>query len=130
LCWNWIKFLSSDVNNLQGEVPARVSVLDSEEFASQSTPEVIEMAKVYAEALAKPVTKSDTNGFWALDTYWLMKAIDEAVKGEADLGGGLTEAQKTTEAYIACLKEFEEPKPATCANRVDPQYQGYNTEDP
>jgi multiple sugar transport system substrate-binding protein len=130
LCWNWIKFLSSDVNNLQGEVPARISVLDSEEYATQSTPEAIEMAKVYAEALAKPVTKSDTSGFWMLDTYWLMKAIDEAVKGEADLGGGLTEAQKTTEAFVDCMKEFEEPKPATCANRVDPEYQGYNTEDP
>ncbi len=130
-CWEWLKFLSADVVNLQGAVPARASIASSDEFVSQTPPEVVEMVKIYAEALKRPGEPGDDpNAFYGrLDTYWFYKALSEAIEGTTALGQGLVEAQKFSEAYLDCLDENPN-KPATCANQVDPSYQGYNTEDP
>lgn len=130
-CWEWLKFLSADVNNMQGGIPARTSVAQSEEFASVASPDQVEIARVYAEALDRPYNANNTfnEAFWRIDTYWFFKAISEAVEGETDLSIGLADAQEKTTAFLDCL-DREGNKPATCAREVDPDYQGYNTDDP
>jgi hypothetical protein len=66
-----------------------------------------------------------------MDLYWFYKAINETIEKDADLAKGLATAQKTTAAFMDCLIKSGKPdKPATCASKVDPSYQGYNTEDP
>jgi hypothetical protein len=98
----------------------------------QASPDLLEMAQVYDEALrARPSQSSqpDMNAFYSWDQYWFLKALSEALDGKAGLDKGLAEAQKFTTAYIECLDKTPN-KPATCAKQVDPGYQGYNTEDP
>jgi ABC-type glycerol-3-phosphate transport system substrate-binding protein len=131
-CWEWIKFLSNDVNNLQGSIPARLSVLKSDAFKKQATPDVIALADTYAEALKQsrqPSQGGDPNAFYTFDTYWFFKALSEAVEGKAPLDKGLAEAQTFTTAYMDCL-EKQPNQPATCAAQADPNYQGFSTEDP
>jgi ABC-type glycerol-3-phosphate transport system substrate-binding protein len=132
-CWEWLKFLSSDVSNLQGSIPARSSVLQSDDFVKQAAPDLVELAKVYADALKQRGEQSsqntDLNAFYSTDQYWFFKALSEALDGKTDLTKGLAQAQKTTTAYMDCLDKNPN-KLATCATQVDPTYQGYNTEDP
>lgn len=131
-CWEWIKFLSSDVNNLQGGIPARTSVLQSDAFKKQASPDMIVLAETYAEALKdsrQPSQGGDMNAFYSFDTYWFFKALTEAVEGKTPLDKGLAEAQQFTTAYMDCL-EKQPNKPATCAAQTDPSYQGWSTEDP
>src|SRR5262249_52060929 len=132
-CWEWLKFLSSDVSNLQGGVPARTSVLTSDAFVKQADPNTIELAKAYNEALrargSQPSQGADPNAIYAMDTYWFFKALSEALEKKTPLDKGLADAQKLTTAFMDCLDKNPN-KPATCAAQVDPSYQGYNTEDP
>ncbi len=132
-CWEWLKFLSADVNNLQGGVPARTSVLTSDAFIKAADPATIELTKTYAEALKQRGGGSnpggDTNAFYSIDGYWFFKALSEAQAKKTPLAQGLAEAQKLTTAFLDCLDRTPN-KPATCAAQVDPKYQGYNTEDP
>jgi hypothetical protein len=132
-CWEWLKFLSADVNNLQGGVPARTSVLASDAFTKAADPATIELAKTYAEALKRSGSGGgqggDPNAFYGIDSYWFYKALSEAQAKKTPLGKGLDEAQKLTVAFMDCLDRTPN-KPATCAAQVDPKYQGYNTEDP
>jgi ABC-type glycerol-3-phosphate transport system substrate-binding protein len=131
-CWEWLKFLSADVNNLQGGVPARTSVLESDAFTKQADPATIELASTYAEALRSRAGSGqggDPNAFYSMDTYWFFKALSEAQENKTPLEQGLAEAQKLTTAFMDCLERTPN-KPATCASQVDPKYQGYNTEDP
>jgi ABC-type glycerol-3-phosphate transport system substrate-binding protein len=132
-CWEWLKFLSADVNNLQGGVPARTSVLTSDAFTKQADPATIELTQTYAEALQARGSSSsqggDPNAFYSMDTFWFFKALSEAQEKKTPLDQGLAEAQKLTAAFMDCLERTPN-KPATCAAQVDPKYQGYNTEDP
>jgi multiple sugar transport system substrate-binding protein len=132
-CWDWIKFLSGDTTNLQGNIPARSSVLSSEAFTKQATPDVLALAKVYGEVLKQQPRQSgagnDPNALYMMDTYWFFKALSEALAGKTPLDQGLAEAQKFTSAYMDCLDKTPN-KPATCAAQADPNYKGYNTEDP
>jgi ABC-type glycerol-3-phosphate transport system substrate-binding protein len=132
-CWEWLKFLSADINNLQGGVPARSSVLASEAFTKQADPATLALATTYAEALkaraAGSSQNSDPNAFYSMDSYWFFKALSEAQDKTTPLDQGLAEAQKLTTAYMDCLERLPN-KPATCAAQVDPKYQGYSTEDP
>lgn len=129
-CWTWLKYLSGDLSLIQNELPARLSLLDSEDAKGKIPQNVLDIATAYRPLLNKPIKLQNTGMFGVLDTYWLFKAIDEAAKGEKDLATGLDEAQSSSTKYLACLKELGINKTATCANQVDPTYQGYNTEDP
>jgi multiple sugar transport system substrate-binding protein len=132
-CWEWIKYMSGDIVNLQGGLPARASVLASDAFKKQSPPELLVLAETYAEALKgagrQPTASGDPNAFYSFDTYWFFKALSEAIDKKADLAKGLAEAQEFTTGYMECMAK-NPGKPATCANQVDPTYQGYSTEDP
>jgi multiple sugar transport system substrate-binding protein len=131
-CWEWLKFLTADVNNLQGGVPARTSVISSDAFVKQADPSTIELAKAYSEALrssGRGGQGSDPNALYSMDTYWFFKALSEALEKKTPLGKGLADAQKFTAAFMDCLNRNPN-KPATCAAQVDPSYQGYSTEDP
>ena len=133
VCWEWLKFLSADVTNLQGSLPARTSLLQDDGFVKQATPDLLEIAKVYSEALKQRPGQTprggDLNAFYSWDQYWFFKALSEELEGKTDLAKGLAEAQTMTTAYIECLDKLPN-KPATCAKQVDPTYQGYSTEDP
>ncbi len=130
-CWEWLKFLSADVNNLQGGVPARTSVLESDAFSKVADPATIELAKTYTEVLKQRGSGQggDPNAFYGIDSYWFFKALSEAQEKKTPLDQGLAEAQKLTTAFMDCLDRTPN-KPATCAAQVDSKYQGYNTEDP
>jgi ABC-type glycerol-3-phosphate transport system substrate-binding protein len=97
-CWEWIKFLSGDLSNLYGSMPARRSVFESEAFKQQATPEMVALANTYAAALAQERGRSNAdatiNGFEALDPYWFYKALNEAIAGKTSLEQGLAEAQQ------------------------------------
>jgi multiple sugar transport system substrate-binding protein len=128
-CWEWLKFLTSNVDNA---IPARASVRASETFATQAPPDVRMVSTAYDDILKQQSEKNDAyrraNDFYALDTYWFFKALSEAVAGTTELTKGLTEAQEFTDAYMECLSTNPNQF-ATCATQVDPDYQGFRTTD-
>jgi ABC-type glycerol-3-phosphate transport system substrate-binding protein len=133
-CWEWLKFLSGDINNLQGAIPARRSVLDSDAFKQHAPPETIRLAETYVAAFRQPSRQSsqdgDPNAFlYSFEQYWLFEAISDAIEGKQSLATGLAEAQTFTTAYMECVAKNPN-KPATCATQADPGYQGYMVEDP
>ncbi|KPV52172.1 hypothetical protein SE17_17050, partial [Kouleothrix aurantiaca] len=132
-CWEWLKFLSADATNLQGAIPARSSILKSDSFTSQASPALLDLVKVYADVLKRAPSGSsngsDPNQLYAMDTYWFFKALMDDLNDKAPLDQGLAEAQKNTSAWLDCMAQTPN-KPATCAQKVDPTYKGYNTEDP
>ena len=132
-CWEWLKFLSGDVANLQGSIPARSSIMNSDAFAKQASPEMLAVAKVYADVLKQQPVQSgavtDPSAIFSMDTYWFFKALSEALEKKTPLDQGLADAQKFTTAFIECMDKNPN-KPATCAAQVDPNYKGFNTEDP
>lgn len=132
-CWEWLKFLSADTTNLQGGMPARNSILSSDGFTSQASPAMLDLVKIYADVLKRAPSGSssgsDPNQLYTMDTYWFFKALMDAVNDKAPLDQGLAEAQKNTSAWLDCMAQTPN-KPATCAQKVDPTYKGYNTEDP
>lgn len=130
-CWEWLKFLSSDVSTVYADYPARISVAQGEAFAAQAGPERMEVYNAYAEVLRRPGAPGDDPYVLygsQIDTYWLFKAIMDTVEHDADLAGGLEEAQRLTTAYAECVAGGDTP--ATCAAQVDPDYGGFNYEDP
>ncbi|HWQ15521.1 MAG TPA: extracellular solute-binding protein [Roseiflexaceae bacterium] len=130
-CWEWLKFLSTDITSVYGDFPARISVAQGETFGQQAPPERMEIYRAYAEVLRRPSTPGDDPAVLysgQLDPYWLWKAIMATVEEDADLAVGLEEAQRLTTAYAECVAGGE--KPPACALKVDPEYQGFNVEDP
>ncbi len=131
-CWNWLKYLSSDLSNLQSDIPARTTVALSEEYTQMAQPGLVDLYKAYQPTLKRNSEVGDNMNelYQRLDLYWFFKAIDETNTKDADLRTGLAEAQKFTTQYVECMIQENQKKPATCAQRVDPSYKGYNTEDP
>jgi hypothetical protein len=130
-CWEWLKFLSTDISSVYGDYPARISVAQGEAFGQQATPERMEVYAAYADVLKRPSAPGDDPSVLynsQLDTYWLWKAIVTTVEEDADLAVGLEEAQRLTSAYAECVAGGETP--AACALKVDPEYQGFNVEEP
>lgn len=132
-CWEWLKFLSADLSQLQGAIPARTSILNGDAFKAQATPDILALATAYADVLKQTPSQAsqggDPNALYAMDTYWFFKALSEALDKKTPLDQGLAEAQKNTSAWLDCIAKTPN-KPATCAQQVDPSYKGYNTEDP
>lgn len=130
-CWEFLKFLSNDVSNLQGGIPARTSIAASGAFAQQAPPGLADVYAAYAEALkreSRPGADPNTLYGQKFDMYWFFKAISATIDEGADLQSGMDEAQKTTAAYLDCLSKGG--KPGACATQVDPTYQGYMLDDP
>jgi len=131
VCWEFLKFLSSDINNLQGGLPARISIATSDAFAKQAQAGLLEIYTAYGEALKRAGQPgADPNTLYSekLDLYWFFKALSDTINDDADLANGLAEAQKTTTAYIEC--QLKGGKPPQCATEVDPNYQGYTVDEP
>ncbi len=105
----------------------------SDEFAKQAAPDMLALAKVYADVLKQQPqqsgTATDPNTIYQMDTYWFYKALSEALDKKTPLDQGLADAQKFTSAWLDCMDKNPN-KPATCAMQVDPSYKGFNTEDP
>ena len=133
-CWEWMKFLSNDTSNLNGDYPARTSVAQSAAYTASADPRQVAIYKLNAEALGKPsAINPGLNALYAanqfgVDMYWFSKAIDETIDKGADLAAGLKTANELTKAHMDCVAKTG--KPATCAKQVDPEYDGYNTQDP
>ncbi|HNP71314.1 MAG TPA: extracellular solute-binding protein [Kouleothrix sp.] len=132
-CWEWLKFLSADVTNLQGAIPARKSIISGDAFKAQASPDVLALVKAYGDVFnrssAQASQGSDPSQIYNIDTYWFFKALSEALDKKATLAAGLAEAQKNSVAWLDCMAKTPN-KPATCAQQVDPKYNGYNVEDP
>ncbi|NOK60860.1 MAG: extracellular solute-binding protein [Chloroflexi bacterium AL-W] len=124
-CWEWLKFLSQDVNNLRNELPARQSLFDDPTLVSQS-PGAAAIIELYRDVLMQPSEPGATSGVFAtLEMYWFFKALDDAIQGEQDLGEGLAEAQEMSVAYLECLNANEAAARAECAVLVDLEYDGF-----
>jgi multiple sugar transport system substrate-binding protein len=122
-CWDWITYLSSNVDILRGSYPARSSVVESPEFLNHAPqPGATEVFEGYQKALEHlPIAAATSEpGF---DTYWLFRAIDRAMQGH-DLEEELARAETLTKQFLACTRAGKEA--STCAAQVDPTYQGYN----
>lgn len=130
-CWELLKYLSTDISSVYGDFPARISVATGEAYAAQASPEQRELYQTYAEVLRRPLTPGDDQYVLynqQIDTYWLFKAIMDTVEDKADLTAALDEAQRFTTAYAECVAGGETPP--TCAAKVDPDYRGFNVEEP
>jgi hypothetical protein len=123
--------MSNDVSivRFQGTIPARTSIMRSEAFLSQAAPGTSDIINAYAEALQQPVMPDTSiEELYNVPLYWFLQAIDRNVAGDAVLSEAMSEAQTTTTAYMRCIEE-NPGKYATCSVQVDPDYQGYETQD-
>lgn len=103
-CWEFITFLTEQPGLTQG-LPARRSVAQSEAYRQQVGPE-------RADVFQASVTGSgDFSGdvfegkSWmnTAGSFWLGRAYDQVVKGEASAEDALNTAQKTADDYRACV---------------------------
>jgi ABC-type glycerol-3-phosphate transport system substrate-binding protein len=123
-CWNWIKYLSTNIVELFGAFPVRTSLANSDAFANQAVPGAVEVYKAYRAALERtPSTDHalEPRNRSSIDYYWFFQAIDRALQGK-NLEQELADAQKLTEQYLACVRNGTAQ--ATCETQVDPEYQG------
>jgi ABC-type glycerol-3-phosphate transport system substrate-binding protein len=124
VCWEWLKFVTSDVRGVTRDIPARISQSTSDDFATQS-PQAGKLVQMYAPVLEQanqPVVANDM--MYQLDFYWFFKAVYAAIQGEQELATGLATAQTTTEEFLACTREGAAAH--VCAQQVDPDYAGFN----
>jgi multiple sugar transport system substrate-binding protein len=130
-CWEFLKFMSGDTTLVYGDFPARISVATGEQHAAAVPVERLEVYRAYEDVLRRPSEPGeDSSVLWTgqLDTYWLYKAIMEAVEKDADLAIGLEEAQRATTTFMECVAQGG--KPSACALEADPDYQGFMVETP
>ncbi len=128
-CWEFIKFMGSDVTQTYGDIPARSSVAQSDAYKAVASPDRLEMLSIYAEVLKQPIRASaNINNFYSFDSYWFFQALSNTIKEKKDLATELDAAQKTTSSFVECVAKGG--KPPTCALDADPEYQGYNTDQP
>jgi ABC-type glycerol-3-phosphate transport system substrate-binding protein len=127
-CWEFVKYLSTDVNQTYGDLPARASVANSAAYQAIASPDRLEVLAAYQEVLKRPLRDSNAVNIFSVDTYWFFKAVMAAVQGTGDLATELTAAEKTTNTFMECSATGE--KASTCALQADPEYDGYNVEQP
>ena len=125
-CWRWINYLSQDITNLESRYPARTSVVESDAFAAEANPGVLEVYNAYREALNEADSLANQSEFDSerivVELYWYYQAVDRAIQGE-DLERELTAAQELTEDYLTCRQADTDAH--TCATQVDPDYDGF-----
>lgn len=122
-CWNWLKYLSTQVVPLDGSFPARPALAQSDAFTSQVAPGAAAVYQTYQAALQR--THSDDRRLQPpdrslIDYYWFFRAIDRAMQGK-DLERELDDAQTKTGQYLACVRGGLAG--SECATQVDPSYQ-------
>jgi multiple sugar transport system substrate-binding protein len=127
-CWDFLKFLSAEVGQTYGDIPARSSIAHSDAYKAIAAPERLEILDIYTEQLKLPMRAGDPASFYTIDTYWFLKALSAAAGGKADLAKELDAAQKTTTVFTTCVAEGG--KLPDCALKADPEYQGFNIDQP
>jgi len=124
-CWQWITFLTEQPGLSQG-LPARRSVAESDAYRQRVG---AERAAVYLASVAGAEQASvfDTltgQGWLVGGLYWLGRAYSQVAAGEASVEEALDAAQKTAEAYRACVVERDavsrEKEWQACLLEVDP----------
>jgi ABC-type glycerol-3-phosphate transport system substrate-binding protein len=127
-CWEWLTFLTSDLSNLQGSIPARTSLAQSDAFVTQAHPSLVALYQAYQPALTWSDALSHPDS--RLELYWFFQAVRHASEQETDLRQELARAQHTTTAFMECLEGSDAPDRAViCAHKVDPDYQDQMTAD-
>ncbi|MDZ4717102.1 MAG: extracellular solute-binding protein [Roseiflexaceae bacterium] len=127
-CWEFLKFLSTEVGQTYGDIPARTSIARSDAYKAIASPERLEILDLYSEQLKLPMRSGDPASFYSLDTYWFFKALNAASGGKTDLAKEMDAAQKTTTVFMTCVAGGG--KLPDCALKADPEYQGYNVDQP
>ncbi len=131
-CWDWIRYLSDQPEAAAG-VPARASVVRSEEYTAQvgqDTTRAVDVAQGNSQLAYIPFTHIPV-------TKWTWQALMRAYQGE-DAQAVLSETQYTVESYTQCLAGKglltlglymvvgDDPRIDTinqCAKQADPGYQ-------
>ncbi len=131
-CWSWMKYLSQNVAAFP-DVPARVSVLQSSDYAAMVGKET---ASVY-DAAQRNSQKAEMSLTLGPIRHWTWQALTSIFQGN-DTHATLNEAQQKTEVYLRCLdtagllhEEILSASPANksqreqigvCARQADPAY--------
>lgn len=129
-CWTWLTFLSTQRAALSSGFPARTSLATSAAFTQQAPPGVTELYAAYRPVLNSSSGATEHANVFddsRLDLFWFYRAVDRALGGE-DLERELSDAQTTTEAYVACVQGGT-AGPA-CATQIDPTYAGWQQATP
>ncbi len=122
-CWQWLKFLSSDLSLLDGNFPARRSLAESAEFAQKAPEGAAAVYAAYLPVLDRtPTTGGQAERRPQLDLFWFFRAIDRALQG-GDLDRELADAQATTDEFLTCVQSGGQA--GDCAKQVDPSYEGF-----
>jgi ABC-type glycerol-3-phosphate transport system substrate-binding protein len=122
-CWQWLKFLSSDLSTLGSNFPARRSLAESAEFAQSAPQGAAAVYAAYLPALEGATTAgAQVEQRPQIDLFWFFRALDRALQG-GDLDRELADAQATTEQYQTCVQSGGEA--GDCAKQVDSSYEGF-----
>jgi multiple sugar transport system substrate-binding protein len=126
-CWAWLKTLSADAANVEGDFPARISAAESPAFLGKAPDGAAEVYAAYRAAFDR-ASPDAANRSWlgeTIDPYWFYRAVDRALQGE-DLDRELADAQALTERFAECVRATDDA--AACATQVDPEYEGWRSE--
>ncbi|MDJ0753948.1 MAG: extracellular solute-binding protein [Ardenticatenaceae bacterium] len=126
-CWEWIKFLTG--NSVEsGTLPARLSLVQSDEFRAEKDEEVIQ---AYEAAVATATSQSPSlqiaveNSWLGISSIWLSQAFDIIMNEEVEVEIALNEAQQKIDNYRACIIQEEaftldrEAEQKACLKEVD-----------
>jgi ABC-type glycerol-3-phosphate transport system substrate-binding protein len=125
-CWKWISYLTGATEVKQG-LPARKSVAESEAYRQKVGDE---RAAAYQASLGESGTSSvyeffsGKNSWLSYSIFWLAKAYGQVVDGSAPADKALTDAQKLSDDYRACVvqnkAESDVKQQRKCLKQVDP----------
>jgi ABC-type glycerol-3-phosphate transport system substrate-binding protein len=125
-CWKWITYLTGAVEVKQG-LPARKSVAESEAYKQKVG---AERAAAYQASLGESGTSSVYEFFsgkssWlSYSIFWLAKAYGQVVEGKVPVDKALTDAQKLSDDYRACVVQnkagSDTQQQRKCLKQVDP----------
>jgi multiple sugar transport system substrate-binding protein len=125
-CWKWITYLTEQVDVKQG-LPARKSVATSEAYKQKVG---AERAAAYQASLGESGTSSvyeffsGKNSWLSYSIFWLAKAYGQVVDGSVPADKALTDAQKMSDDYRACVVQSDAQsntqQQRKCLKQVDP----------
>lgn len=126
-CWEWIKFLTGQVNGVQG-FPARRSVATSDAYCRQVGAERAAAYLTSVEGSQRPSAFQRLVGQEWLGAYlvWLEQAYKQIVEEGKPVEEALVAAQEKADAYRACVvanRALDDPHGyRACLKQVDPAY--------
>jgi hypothetical protein len=124
-CWRWIKTLTNAGVAPSGGFPARLSAVESAEFANRAPAGALDVYRTYRAGFARQSSTSsyqEAAGQAAIDTFWFFQALDLALHGK-DVERELARAQQLTVQYANCVST--DNRGSACAVEVDPDCQGW-----